>query len=63
MTEQQARAYIAGLSLDEKLKLNELLKQIGAEARATFPERFSGKPDQEIVGEIAAVVRRAGVTS
>lgn len=30
------------------------------EARATFPERFSGKTDQEVINEIADVVRRSG---
>lgn len=29
------------------------------EARDTFPERFSGKTDQEVVNEIATVVRMA----
>ena len=30
-----------------------------AEARETFPERFTGKTDQEVVVEIATVVKRA----
>lgn len=45
---------------------DKLLKSVIDEARATFPERFAGKSSQEIVNEIAAVVRRAerkGVTN
>ena len=38
---------------------DKLLKSAIDEARATFPERFAGKSSQEIVNEIAAVVRRA----
>ena len=30
-----------------------------AEARDTFPERFTGKTDREVVAEIASVVKRA----
>ena len=30
-----------------------------AEARETFPERFTGKTDREVVAEIASVVKRA----
>ena len=30
-----------------------------AEARETFPERFTGKTDREVVAEIATVVKRA----
>lgn len=30
-----------------------------AEARETFPERFTGKTDREVVAEIASVVERA----
>lgn len=30
------------------------------EVRDTFPERFTGKSDQEVINEIATVVRRAG---
>jgi len=62
MTEREARAYISGLTLEEKQQLNELLKQVGAEAREAFPERFAGRSDQEVINEVAAVVRRAGVT-
>lgn len=38
---------------------DKLLKPVIDEARATFPERFAGENSQEIVNEIAAVVRRA----
>jgi len=62
MTEREARAYISGLTLEEKMKLNELLRQVGAEARETFPKRFAGRSDQEVINEVAAVARRAGVT-
>ena len=34
-----------------------------AEARETFPERFTGKTDREIVKEIAGVVQRAERTA
>ena len=29
------------------------------EARSTFPERFAGKTDQQVINEIVAVVRGA----
>ena len=32
-----------------------------AEARETFPERFTGKTDREVVAEIATVVKRAAL--
>lgn len=35
------------------------LSQVCAEARAAFPERFTGRTDREIANEIAGVVRRA----
>ena len=35
------------------------LAQVCAEARETFPERFTGKTDREVVAEIASVVKRA----
>ena len=35
------------------------LTQVCAEARETFPERFTGKTDREVVAEIASVVKRA----
>ena len=38
--------------------LNALAAITVQEARETFPERFIGKTDQEIINEIAAVVRR-----
>lgn len=37
-----------------------LLREIAAEARATFPEYFTGKQDKEVIGEIAGAVRRSG---
>lgn len=36
-----------------------LLAPIISEVRDTFPERFTGKTDQEVVNEIATVVRMA----
>ena len=36
-----------------------LTHQVCAEARETFPERFTGKTDREVVAEIASVVKRA----
>ena len=38
---------------------SDLLQEISAEARAAFPERFTGKPDREVIREIAGVVRRS----
>ena len=35
------------------------ISQVCAEARAVFPELFTGRTDREIVGEIAGIVRRA----
>ena len=35
------------------------LTQVCAEARETFPERFTGETDREVVAEIASVVKRA----
>ena len=36
-----------------------LTHQVCAEARETFPERFTGKTDWEVIVEIATVVKRA----
>ncbi len=38
---------------------SNLLREISAEARAAFPERFTGKPDREVIREIAGAVRRS----
>ena len=35
------------------------ISQVCAEARAVFPELFTGRTDREIVSEIAGIVRRA----
>jgi len=68
---EERKALIDDLSREEAAILFCLLKAeeqrrmaVGAarEARATFPEDFGGKSDQEIINEIAAVARRAGVT-
>ena len=37
----------------------QLRDETVVEARETFPERFTGKTDQEVVQEIAGVVQRA----
>ncbi len=46
MSREQARAIAAS---------------VAQEARETFPEYFTGKTDWEILNEIVATVRRAGV--
>ena len=38
---------------------SNLLREISAEARAAFPERFTGKPDRAVIREIAGAVRRS----
>ena len=38
-------------------RFNELAPVI-REARSIFPERFAGKTDQQVINEIAAVVRK-----
>ena len=48
-----------GAHLDPGESCDCTLTQVCAEARATFPERFTGRTDREIVNEIAEVVRRA----
>ena len=41
-------------------KVYNVLAAIAAqEARETFPERFTGRTDQEIINEIASVVQQA----
>ena len=47
-----------GAHLDPGESCDCTLTQVCAEARATFPERFTGRTDREIVNEIAGVVRR-----
>lgn len=47
-----------GAHLDPGEVCDCTLTQVCAEARATFPERFTGRTDREIVNEIAGVVSR-----
>lgn len=48
-----------GAHLDPGESCDCLVAQVCSEARETFPERFTGKTDREIVKEIAVVVQRA----
>ena len=48
-----------GANLDSGEVCDCTLTQVCAEARETFPERFTGKTDREVVAEIASVVKRA----
>ena len=48
-----------GANLDSGEVCDCLTHQVCAEARETFPERFTGKTDREVVAEIASVVKRA----
>ena len=48
-----------GANLDPGEVCDCTLTQVCAEARETFPERFTGKTDREVVAEIASVVKRA----
>lgn len=48
-----------GAHLDPGESCDCTLTQVCTEARAAFPERFTGRTDREIVGEIAGIVRRA----
>ena len=48
-----------GANLDPGEVCDCLTHQVWAEARETFPERFTGKTDREVVAEIASVVKRA----
>ena len=43
--------------------MSYLTHQVCDEAREAFPERFTGKTDQEIINEIAGVVQRAEKTA
>lgn len=48
-----------GAHLDPGESCDCTITQVCTEARAAFPERFTGRTDREIVNEIAGVVRRA----
>ncbi len=48
-----------GAHLDPGESCDCTISQVCAEARAVFPELFTGRTDREIVGEIAGIVRRA----
>ena len=48
-----------GTHLDPGENCDCTISQVCAEARAVFPELFTGRTDREIVNEIAGVVRRA----
>ena len=48
-----------GANLDPGESCGCTISQVCAEARAVFPELFTGRTDREIVGEIAGIVRRA----
>ena len=48
-----------GANLDPGESCDCTISQVCAEARAVFPELFTGRTDREIVSEIAGIVRRA----
>ena len=48
-----------GANLDPGEVCDCLTHQVCAEARETFPDRFTGKTDREVAAEIASVVKRA----
>ena len=48
-----------GANLDPGESCDCTISQVCAEARAVFPELFTGRTDREIVGEIVGIVRRA----
>ena len=48
-----------GANLDPGESCDCTISQVCTEARAVFPELFTGRTDREIVGEIAGIVRRA----
>ena len=48
-----------GAHLDPGESCDCTLTQVCAEARAVFPELFTGRTDREIVSEIAGIARRA----
>ena len=52
---------LCGANLDPGESCDCTISQVCAEARAVFPELFTGRTDREIVGEIAGIVRRAEV--
>ena len=48
-----------GAHLDPGESCDCTISQVCTEARAVFPELFTGRNDREIGGEIAGIVRRA----
>lgn len=48
-----------GAHLDPGESCDCTISQVCAEARAVFPELFTGRTDREIVSEIVGIVRRA----
>lgn len=48
-----------GAHLDPGESCDCTISQVCAEARAVFPELFTGRTDREIAGEIVGIVRRA----
>ena len=48
-----------GANLDPGESCDCTISQVCTEARAVFPELFTGRNDREIVREIAGIVRRA----
>lgn len=48
-----------GANLDPGESCDCTISQVCTEARAVFPELFTGRTDREIVSEIAGIVRRA----
>lgn len=48
-----------GANLDPGESCDCTISKVCAEARAVFPELFTGRTDREIVSEIAGIVRRA----
>lgn len=48
-----------GANLDPGESCDCSISRVSAEARAVFPELFTGRNDREIVSEIAGIVRRA----
>lgn len=49
---------LCGAHLDPGESCDCTVAQVCTEARAAFPERFTGRTDREIVNEIAGVVSR-----
>ena len=50
---------LCGAHLDPGESCDCTISKVCAEARAVFPELFTGRTDREIVSEIAGIVRRA----